>query len=200
MNRKETTKFLTELLIRDRLTDRKYFAREVTLDYGTNHETRVDIMQFVPRGVTYCADIEAGQFICYEIKSCKEDVYSGNGLNFVGDENYIVTTMDCYKSLLPGIQSGKLYDHIRELNNGKLNFDFLIAVPDIYPRFNAQKALMDEFDSPTPIDADKHWRLAKLDGVKSGYNKNSTGRTRSMTELLFCMLRSKHSDTNIKEI
>ena len=198
MNRKEITKFLTDLLIQDRLSDRKYYAREVTLDYGSSHESRVDIMQFVPRGVTYTSDIEAGKFICYEVKSCKEDVYSGNGLNFVGDENYIVTTMNCYKSLQPDIQSGKLYDHIRDMNGGKLNFDFLIAVPDIYPRFNPQKALLDEYDNPTPLEADKHWRYAKMEGVKSGYNKNSTGRTRSMVELLFCMLRSKHSYTNTR--
>ncbi len=199
MNRKETTKFLTELLIKDRLSDRKYYAREVTLDYGTNHETRVDVMQFVPRGVVYASDIEAGYFVCYEIKSCKEDVYSGNGLNFVGDENYIVTTMECYKSLQADIHSGKLYDYIRISNNGKLNFDFLIAVPDSKDsRFNPQKALLEEFDNPTPIKDDKWWRFAKLEGTKNGFNKNSTGRTRSMTELLFCMLRSKHSDTNRK--
>ena len=87
MNRKETTKFLTEVLIKDRLSDRKYYAKEVTLDYGTNHSKRVDVMQFLPKGVTYASDIEKGIFICYEIKSCKEDLYSGNGLNFYGEKN-----------------------------------------------------------------------------------------------------------------
>ena len=203
MNRKETTKFLTELLIKDRLSDRKYYAREVTLDYGTGNEKRVDVMQFMPRGVTYVSDIEAGHFICYEIKSCKEDVYSGNGLNFVGDENYIVTTMECYKSLIPDIQSGKLQNHIKDMNGGKANYNFLIAVrdnSDLTSRFNPQKALADEFDSPSPLnDKISWWRLAKMQGLKSGYNKNSTGRTRSMTELLFCMLRAKHSDANNKK-
>ena len=42
MNRKETTKFLTDLLIHDRLSDRKYYAKEVTLDYGTIQPKRID--------------------------------------------------------------------------------------------------------------------------------------------------------------
>ncbi len=203
MNRKEITNFLTELLIKERLTDRKYYAREVTLDYGTGNEKRVDVMQFKPRGVTYVSDIEAGLFICYEIKSCKEDVYSGNGLNFVGDENYIVTTMECYKSLIPDIQSGKLQDHVKDMNGGnKANYDFLIAVRDnsgVMSRFSPDKALSDEFENPSPLnDKISWWRLAKIQGLKSGYNKNSTGRTRPMTELLFCMLRARHSCTNQK--
>ena len=100
MNRKEITKFLTELLVLDKLTDRKYYAKEVSIDYGTNKVKRVDVMQFEPLGVFHVSDIEKGKFICYEIKSCKQDIYSGNGLNFLGDENYIVTTAETYKKLL----------------------------------------------------------------------------------------------------
>lgn len=37
MDRKETTALLTDILIHDRLSDRKYYAKEVTLDYGTIH-------------------------------------------------------------------------------------------------------------------------------------------------------------------
>ena len=81
-NRKDITKFLTDVLIKDRLTDRKYYAKEVTLDYGTRHPKRIDVMQFLPKGVTYASDIEKGIFISYEIKSCKQDLYSGYGLNF----------------------------------------------------------------------------------------------------------------------
>ena len=33
-DRKEITRLLTEVLIGDRLNDRKYYAKEVTLDYG----------------------------------------------------------------------------------------------------------------------------------------------------------------------
>ena len=93
MNRKETTKFLTDILVTDRLSDRKYFAKEVSVDYGTDHTKRVDVMQFVPEGVIHASSIEKGIFICYEIKSCSADIYSGNGLNFLGEKNYIVTTI-----------------------------------------------------------------------------------------------------------
>lgn len=46
----------------------------------------------------------------------KEDVFSGNGLNFLGEKNYIVTTMECYKSIQEDIRSGKLNAHIEEWN------------------------------------------------------------------------------------
>lgn len=50
MNRKETTEFLSKLLI-ERLSGRgKYYASEVTLDCGggKGKEKRVDFVQFVP--------------------------------------------------------------------------------------------------------------------------------------------------------
>ena len=112
MDRKATTELLTEILISDKLSDRKYYAREVTLDYGTSHPKRIDVMQFIPKGVVYPSDIEKGIFTCYEIKSCKEDVYSGNGLNFFGEKNYIVTTMETYKILQDDIRENKLSDYI----------------------------------------------------------------------------------------
>lgn len=68
MDRKQTTKFLTKTLIETRLSDRKYYAKEVTLDYGTSHPKRVDVMEFKPQGVIYASDIEKGIFVCYEIK------------------------------------------------------------------------------------------------------------------------------------
>ena len=96
MKRGEITRFLGDLLVTDRLCKRgKYYASEVSIDYGTSDVKRVDFMQFEPSGVTAISAIEKGIFTCYEIKSCKEDVFSGNGLNFLGEKNYIVTTMDC---------------------------------------------------------------------------------------------------------
>ena len=92
MNRKEITKLLTDILISDKLSDRKYYAKEVTLDYGTENQRRVDVMQFSPKGVLHTSDIEKGTFTCYEVKSCIQDVYSGHGLNFYGEKNFIVTT------------------------------------------------------------------------------------------------------------
>ena len=189
MNRKDVTAFLSDILISDRLSGiGKYYAREVVFDYGTTHPKRVDFVQYVPNGATFIGEIENGSCICYEIKSCKEDVYSGNGLNFFGDENYIVTTMECYKSLLPDMQSGKFTDHIKEMNDGRYpGFQFLIAVPDKkdMERFNPQKTLMDEYEHTTGLDEYPSWRLAKM-----STNSINTCRTRSLTEFLFCMVRS----------
>jgi hypothetical protein len=165
----------------------KYYAKEVTLDYGTSKPKRIDYLQYSPAGAVYVGDIEKGIFTCYEVKSCKEDVYSGNGLNFVGEENYIVTTMECYKSLLPDIQSGKLNEHVYEMNGRTTSFGFLIAVQDrtTTERFNPQKAFLDEFENTIPFDGFGEWRFVRND---MGIKKQS--RTRSTVELLFCMVRS----------
>lgn len=188
MNRKQATDFLSKLLIKEKLSGiGKYYASEVVVDYGTNHPRRVDFMEYIPAGACYAGDIERGTFCCYEIKSCKEDVYSGNGLNFLGEENYIVTTAECYKSLMPDMQSGKLQDHIDEMNGFKSYNGFLIAVPDLprLERFNPSKAIIEELENPHQIDGDvKNWRLAKL---SQNYVNH---RRRSTTELLFCMVRS----------
>lgn len=79
MGRTETTKFLGELLVNTRLaTVGKHWAREVSIDPWTANGKRVDYMQFSPADQCSVSGIEKGYFTCYEIKSCKEDVYSGN--------------------------------------------------------------------------------------------------------------------------
>lgn len=193
MNRKEITQFLTDLLIYDRLSDRKYFAKEVTLDYGTNHSKRVDVMQFSPQGVIYASDIEKGTFTCYEIKSCKQDIYSGNGLNFFGEKNYIVTTMQTYKDIGDDFRNGTLGRYIIEnYPESSHYYGFMVPVPRNIDLRDTD-ALYAEFENPTPLDGDIHnWKIHTIYPCREG------PRTRSMNELLFCMLRSKHSDTNKK--
>ena len=72
MNRKEITSFLGELLIHSKLSGiGKYWASEVSLDFGTTEVKRVDFMQFEPAGVVGISGIEKGIFICYEIKAVK---------------------------------------------------------------------------------------------------------------------------------
>ena len=186
-NRKETTRML------DRLSGvGKYWAKEVTLDYGTSHPIRVDYMQYVPNGALFTSDIENGYFICYEIKSCKEDVYSGNGLNFIAEKNYIVTTIDCYKSLLEDIRSGRLTDYIKRENGREVYWDILVAIP-VYEVTDKNcssgrrhSRLEDEFDNPTPLSESGRWKLiaTNIGYIRKGY------RTRSQVEMLFCMLRS----------
>ena len=191
MTRKDTTKLLTEIVISDKLSDRKYYAKEVTLDYGTNHPKRVDIMQFSPQGVLYVSDIEKGIFTCYEIKSCVEDVYSGHGLNFFGEKNYIVTTMETYKKLLDDIRDGKLKKYLKEnYPESSDNFGIMVPVPQNIDLRNTE-ATYNEFINPMKFSGPgSNWKLWTVIPCNEGR------RTRSTTELLFCMLRSKHSYTN----
>ncbi len=191
MNRKETTDFLTNLIIKDRLCDRKYYAKEVTLDYGTRHSKRVDIMQYSPKGTTYVSDIEQGYFTCYEIKSCIQDVYSGNGLNFYGEKNYIVTTMETYKKLLEDITSDKLQNHMNCFMSISMEDTcpyFGIIVPVPYSN-DVRKKSIEEFEHPTSLDANVGWTTSIIYPQCQLWH-----RTRSTTELLFCMLRSKHAN------
>jgi len=179
MNRKETTEFLGRLLESDRLGGMgKHWAKEVSIDYGTSKVKRVDYMQFEPAGVTSISAIEKGIFICYEVKSCKEDVFSGNGLNFLGEKNYIVTTMDCYKQILQDYNDRKLDKHIIDCNpESSLYFGIMVAVPK-------HRTAVEEFENPTPIKGDDEWKLDVIIPCRQGL------RHRSTTELLFCMLRS----------
>ena len=191
MNRKETTKFLTDVLITSRLSDRKYYAKEVSLDYGTDHTKRVDVMEFAPMGVIHTSDIEKGSFICYEIKSCKEDIYSGNGLNFLGEKNYLVTTMETYKKIKMDIIEGKLQKYIKEhYPESSSKFGVMVAVPArIDLRDSA--AICEEMERSTPLGGEPaRWKMYTIERAYECW------RNRSTTELLFCMLRSKHSYSN----
>lgn len=181
MSRKETTHFLSQLLINQRLEGwGKYWASEVSIDYGTSNVKRVDFMQFEPKGVIYQSDIEKGIFTCYEVKSCREDVFSGNGLNFIGEKNYIVTTMECYKAIQLDMRGGKLWKHIQECNpEASAHFGFIVPVPWMTKP-------EDEYENPTELERDITWELKVIYPCRQG------GRKRSTTELLFCMLRSGH--------
>lgn len=194
MNRKQTTKLLTDILINDRLSDRKYYAKEVSIDYGTDKVKRVDVMEFVPKGVLHTSDIEKGHFVCYEIKSCKEDIFSGNGLNFLGEENYIVTTMETYSKLCKEgiIANGTITEFIKEHNpESSTDYGFLVTVPSKITDLRNKTAIVEEFENPTKFEGNVgDWRLYKITPCIP------TGRDRSTIELLFCMLRSKHSYTN----
>ena len=168
MDRKIVTKFLGNLLKADKLSGPgKYWASEVTIDWATFNTKRVDFMLFSPEDQCSVSGLEKGIFTCYEIKSCKADVYSGKGLNFLGEKNYIVTTR---KHLIECFPESSFY------------YGFIVAVPT----FRDEKL---EFDNPTPIPADGRtdgWKLKIIAPCRPGL------RTRSMTELLFCMLRSGH--------
>lgn len=106
--RKETTKFLSELvekLINPNADSRIYWAKEVTFDYATSHRVRVDYMKFDPVNNSI-AGIEKGDFYCYEVKSSVEDFHSPNGHNFLGDYNYYVMPQEVYDAIKSEIPYG----------------------------------------------------------------------------------------------
>lgn len=159
----------------------KYWAREVSLDYGSINVRRIDFLQFCPAHQVSIDGIEKGSFVVYEIKSCIEDVFSGNGVNFVAEKNYIVTTTETWKRLIPKYKNGDLTKHIIEHNPpGSGHFGIMVAVPD-------HRAPEEEFETPTPLDQpDITWKLVVVVPCRDGHRK------RSMPELLFCMLRAGH--------
>lgn len=109
---------------------------------------------------------------------CKEDVYSGNGLNFFGEKNYIVTTMACYKDILPDFRSGRFANYMSEKHpDSSTYYGVMVAIP-----FWGEAT--EEFKDPTPLSEDRNWKLEIVLPCRQGI------RTKSMTELLFCMLRS----------
>ena len=88
----------TEKYINPYNDPRIYWSREVTFDYGTSHQVRVDYMKFKPKNNTV-SGIEKGDFYCYEIKSCVADFNSKNGHNFIGDFNYYVMLKELYEQV-----------------------------------------------------------------------------------------------------
>ena len=81
---------------------RIYTAKEVTFDYGTPNQIRVDYMRFKPLNNTV-SGIEKGDFYCYEIKSSVDDFKSKNGHNFIGDYNYYVMPKEVYEEVSANI-------------------------------------------------------------------------------------------------
>lgn len=189
MTRVETTKLLEQLLVNQYFSGMgKHWASEVSVDpWGTNGK-RVDFMQFSPENQMSISGIEKGIFTCYEIKSCKEDVYSGNGLNFLGEKNYIVTTMECYKNILPDLRGNKFHKHLQECFPESSNyFGIMVAVPK-------WREAVDEFEDPTPLNKElDQWKLSIVLPCRNG------PRYRSTTELLFCMLRSGRQEERKNE-
>lgn len=162
MRRKETTNFLNDLLVKEKFSGLgKYWAKEVTLDYMTSDIRRIDFLQFKPVN-TGISGIEKGIFIAYEIKSCKADFNSGFGKNFIGEKNYYVMPMGVYKEVVQDIP----------------------WEVGVYTPIPIGKDKFEEFEHPTELCMDLDW---KLEAIKPSH---PTNRTKSLSELLFCMLRS----------
>lgn len=97
----EATYSLTEQMINHICPSndpRIYWASEVTFDYGSGEQIRVDIMLFKPLNNSV-SGIEKGDFYCYEVKSSVIDFHSKHGHNFIGDFNYYVMTSEVYEEV-----------------------------------------------------------------------------------------------------
>ena len=130
MNRKEITAELSRQLkqcLNPFNDPRIYYATEVTFDYATNNECRIDYMQFKPRNNSV-SGIEQGLFIAYEIKSSVEDFNSGHGCNWhIADKSYLVTTEEVFAQigyLLPhwvGCIAPDSRGNMRVIKNAKIH-------------------------------------------------------------------------------
>lgn len=165
MKRSEITSLLDEELVRLRLTKKNaysYWAHEVWVDRYTDHEKRIDFVEFLPKGgVTYsdAPHIEHGIFTFYEVKSCMQDLKSGHGLTFEGDENFLVMPVELYEPYLHA-----------KLEDGYLRSATTRARCLLYGIGRNGK--------PT------FWEQPK------GYANSWACRKRSASELLFCMMRA----------
>lgn len=127
MNRPDITKDLILRLenhVNPHNDPRIYTANEVTFDYSTNHAIRVDFMRFKPVNNSI-SGIEKGDVYCYEIKSSVDDYYSGHGLNFIGDYNYLVmpeSVFDALQDRIPyfvGVLIPDLDKELKTVRNAK---------------------------------------------------------------------------------
>ena len=125
MSRKEVTSLLSSELVRLVLTRKNaysYWAHEVEVyDARKGAMTWVDFMHFEPAGyhtATHPGNVERGTFTCYEVKSCIADIKSGNGLNWFGDENFMVIPVELFpkfKKAYHGTSEGRFEDYDRKL-------------------------------------------------------------------------------------
>lgn len=97
MNRREITSRLGEMVKRRLSRSCALWAPEVVVPAGREGVRFgcVDFAGFSPYwDMPDASSLERGILECYEIKSCLDDFKSGNGLNFVGDVNWLVCPQD----------------------------------------------------------------------------------------------------------
>lgn len=99
--------------------------------------------------------------------------------------------MQTYKDIGDDFRNGTLGRYVMEhYPESSHYYGFMVPVPRNIDMRDTD-ALYAEFENPTLLDGDIHnWKIHTIHPCREG------SRTRSMNELLFCMLRSKHSYTN----
>lgn len=146
MTRTETTAALSRL-VESRIGRRcRLWAPEVEVPGGG----RVDYMGFRPYGERPdAAALERGTLACYEVKSCRADFESGHGLNFVGDENWLV----CPRELCEELRGARMLSTVSGVLCPDAGWKRLLEVihqpPDAYRYRRTMSA------------AEAIWRIAK---------------------------------------
>ena len=85
-----------------------------------------------------------------------------------------------YSVCVPDFRSGKFANYMREKHpDSSIYYGVMVPIP-----FWGEAA--EEFKDPTPLSEDRNWKLEIVLPCRQGI------RIKSMTELLFCMLRSGH--------
>lgn len=161
MNRTEITAGLSELLRKRLKNECRRFAEEVTF---YNPLIRVDFVAFKPgrNGIFSVGGVETGVTSFYEVKSCMADFKSGNGLNFHGDENWLVAPTELVNAL-----AGESF----------LNCGVYVPVPK-------GSSVMREMESPTPYSGEVDgWSLHVRDSIAY-----PTSREYSLTQILAAMI------------
>ena len=125
MNRKDITKMLGRTLIQSKFSGMgKYWASEVSIDpfTATGKGGRVDFMQFIPENQYSISGLEKGIFVCYEIKSCREDVFSGNAHPTAYDPDKVVKQLEELTDEMEQFNcTGMLSDIIEVVKAGGVN-------------------------------------------------------------------------------
>ena len=99
MNRKETTKFLSNLLEGELKALGRHYAKEVTIDNGSINVKRVDFMEFTPGVGIFISGIEKGIFITtgnYTKAARDEAANMGKNLiDLIDGEKFIDKLIEC---------------------------------------------------------------------------------------------------------
>lgn len=180
MSGKETYEFLEHLVIRRLIGYEKYWARDVISNFDKTKREKIDFLQYEPyHRVRSMSDIEKGVFTVYDIRVSKTNFYSNKSINFIGEQNYFVTTMECCQNIMDDVINGKLEEHIKKTSPlSSTTYGILVPIP-------VGKTIEEESINPTPLDEAKEWELA------INFPCIPAPRQKTLAEMFFYMLRSR---------
>ena len=107
-----------------------------------------------------------------------QDVYSGNGLNFF-EEKKVHCNYDGVLQRHSEFPGGKFANYMSEKHPDSSTYYGIMNTASVWGEAT------EEFNDPTPLSEDINWKLEIVLPCRQGRT------TKSMTELLFCMLQSR---------